>query len=805
MKTSRLVIALSVLIVSLLLVTGALAAARGSTANQTPPPPAGFTLPVGDGPWVVRAYYGDPLLVSALAQSREPWEVNAKEGYIVIDVDAEEYMWLQWQGFRLEVDESRTKTLNQPRGYIPGQTEGIPAYPCYRTVEETYASAEQMAADYPDLATWIDMGNSWEKVNTDPPDLPGYDLKVLKLTNKNIPGTKPKFFAMTAVHAREYATAELATRFAEYMLENYGKDPDITWILDYNEIHLLLQANPDGRKIAETGDLWRKNTDRDDGCSVPSSWGTDLNRNFNFQWGCCGGSDTNPCYETYRGPLAGSEPETQAVQNYLILNFPDQRPDDLTTPAPVDATGVFLDIHSYSELVLWPWGFSGDPAPNSTGLQTLGRKLAFFNNYYPDQSIGLYPTDGTTVDFAYGKLGMPAYTFEIGTSFFQDCGSFESTIYPDNLEALIYAAKIPRTPYMTPAGPDTLGVLASPAAVAPGEPVELTAQVNDMRYNNSNGTEPITYTQAAEFYIDVPPWSTDPAPIAFPMDATDGAFNETIENVSSVLDTSSLSNGRHMIFVRGQDADGNWGPVSAAFLFVGEEGFILSPATGAKEGAPGTTVTYTLNLTNSMSVSNTFDLTLSGNGWETVLSSESIGPVPPGEAGEFSVAAEIPIDASAGASDTVTVTASSQASGILPETSVLTTSASAQFSMLVNVADNEQAGFPAEPVTYSIMLTNTSNTTDTIDIQASGVWTATVTVSPEAAYQKSAVTLADGGSVTVYVSVAVPAHARHTESNTTTVRLSSQGDPLVGEEVILITTVKPSPILLPLLLKEIGP
>ena len=58
---------------------------------------------------------------------------------------------------------------------------------------------------------------------------------------------------MSAIHAREYATAELITRFAEYLVENYGTDPDITWLLDYNEIHLLLQANPDGRKHAETG------------------------------------------------------------------------------------------------------------------------------------------------------------------------------------------------------------------------------------------------------------------------------------------------------------------------------------------------------------------------------------------------------------------------------------------------------------------------------------------------------------------------------------------------------------------------
>ena len=115
-------------------------------------------------------------------------------------------------------------------------------------------------------------------------------------------------------------------------------------------------------------------------------------------------------------------------------------------------------MHSFSELVLWPWGFGSQLAPNSTALQTLGRRFAWFNDYYPEQSIGLYPTDGTTDDFAYGELGLAAYTFELGTSFFQDCGTFENTILPDNLQALLYAAKTSRTPYITPAGPDTLAV-----------------------------------------------------------------------------------------------------------------------------------------------------------------------------------------------------------------------------------------------------------------------------------------------------------------------------------------------------------
>ncbi len=66
--------------------------------------------------------------------------------------------------------------------------------------------------------------------------------------------------------------------------------------------------------------------------------------------------------------------------------FPDQRADPISSAAPVTATGVFMDIHSYSDLVLWPWGFTSSAAPNGTALQTMGRKLAYFNGYTPEQS-----------------------------------------------------------------------------------------------------------------------------------------------------------------------------------------------------------------------------------------------------------------------------------------------------------------------------------------------------------------------------------------------------------------------------------
>lgn len=533
-----------------------LVAAVTAAAATTNPPP-------GDGPWVVRAGFTDREQVNRLAAERAPWEVNHDQGYLVIDVDRAGWHELVDMGFTVEVDEERTAEMLRPHVRLPGQVQGIPGFPCYRTVEETYASAQRLAQRRPNLAKWIDIGDSWEKVN--PGGLSGYDLKVLKLTNTAIPGPKPKLIINAAIHAREYTTAELVTRFGEYLVKNHGVTADATWMLDTQEVHLVLHANPDGRKKAEAGQLWRKNT-HPVSCGDPNSWGIDLNRNYPYNWGCCGGSSGSGCSETFRGPSPASEPEIQAVRNYVLAELPDYG-DPQQGPIPADAAGMFMDIHSYSQLVLWPWGYTTQVAPNGIQLQTLGRKFAYFNNYFPEQSIYLYVTDGTTIDFAYGQQGVAAYVFELGTNFFQACSTFENVILPTNMPALIYAARVTRAPYMLPAGPESLSVATVPSnIVVSGQPLVVNATVNDTRFNNQNGTEPVQPIAAAEVYVDVPPWAPGASPIN--LAAADGSFNSSVEAVTGTLSTAGWPLGRHTLFVRGRDTLNNWGPVGAVFVYV---------------------------------------------------------------------------------------------------------------------------------------------------------------------------------------------------------------------------------------------
>ena len=544
-------------------------------------------------------------------------ESNYAGGYLILELDASDMDKLRGFGFRFEQATdfiqrrnqvlSQLQTLQSARsagvaagtasgttagtnagtttgataGATPGSAgaagaaardvtiQSIPSYACYETVEETFAAAQAFVTAKPNLATWIDVGDSWQKTQGSG----GYDMRVLKLSNSavapNPPATKPRLFINSAIHAREYTTAPLVLEFARWLVNGYGTNADATWILDHHEVHLMLHANPDGRKQAETGLSWRKNANNAY-CANTNTRGADLNRNFSFSWNSTAGqgSSGNACDLTYRGPAAGSEPEIQAIEAYVRSLWPDRRGPAATDAAPADTSGIHLDIHSYSQLVLWPWGTTSTPAPNGTALQTLGRKFAFFNGYTPQQSIGLYPTDGTSDSVSYGELGVAAFTIELGTAFFESCTTYNNVIKPNNLPALIYAAKVVRTPYITPAGPDvttlSLNNDAAGAGVPAGINVALTASATDTRFNNSNGTEPTQAIAGAEYYLDVPPWEAGAAPVV--LVASDGVFNATTEGLSGAINTAGLSVGRHTVFVRARDASGAWGAVTASFL-----------------------------------------------------------------------------------------------------------------------------------------------------------------------------------------------------------------------------------------------
>jgi len=558
---------------------------------------------------VYRAYFRDLQQARAIAHSRfDTLESKYELGYVVVQADAGEARELRALGFRLEADtlwleqqqaqaEQESRALAERRQALGAAATssfaGIPSYSCYPTVEEVFSEGSALVSARPQLASWVDVGDSWQKTRGSG----GYDLRVLKLSNAAIGGTKPRLFINAGIHAREYATTPLVLEFAKRLVNGHGVDADATWILDHHEVHLLLATNPDGRKKAETGLLWRKNTNTAYCGASSNSRGADLNRNFSFQWNSTGGagSSGSACNETYRGPSASSEPETQAVEAYIRSLWPDRRGPNRADAAPLDTAGIHLDIHSHGRLLLWPWGTNGVPAGNDKQLATLGRKFAFWNGHTPQRSLGLYETDGTSDGPSYGELGVAAFTFELGTAFFEQCSYYNNTLLPGNLPALTYAAKVARTPYQTPAGPDVLNLALSGTASGGGVPagtaVALTASLDDRRYNNSNGSEPSQAIAGGEAYIDTPPWLAGASARA--LQASDGSFNSSVEAVGATLDTSGLAPGKHLVYVRGRDAAGNWGAFSAVFLNISDGSGGGTPVAAFDSSINGLNVSFT--------------------------------------------------------------------------------------------------------------------------------------------------------------------------------------------------------------------
>ncbi|WP_158549164.1 M14 family zinc carboxypeptidase [Lysobacter silvisoli] len=558
-----------------------------------------------DAPVFVTAHYRDQAQLRRIAPQFQHLIVDRTARTVRVEASPDDIAALRRAGLRVEVDAAATAQLQRMQAAMAKAPlmgpASIPGYACYRTVEETYATMDDLAAAKPQLAQLRNIGPSWEKSRN---AAAGYEMRVLRISNTATDAAlpnKPTMVVLGSIHAREYTPAELLTRFAEWLVNGYGNDAEATWLVDNFAFQFVLQANPDGRKKAEAGASWRKNTDNANGSCSASSIGVDLNRNFPFHWNGAGGSSGNACAETYRGPSSASEPETQNLVRLIAGTrnangvytgglFPDRRGDATSSPAPDDYQGLFFDIHSYSQLVLWSWGDTTAPAPNSTALQTLGRRLAYFNNYRPQQSNELYPTDGTTDDTMYGLLGVPSYTIELGVAFFESCSSFQNSTLPNNLRALRYAARNLQAPYRYPAGPDTQSVSASAATVPAGTPVTITASVSDATFNQSNGTEAVQNIASASAYLDAPPWA--PGASAIAMSASDGSYNASAETVTLSLSTAGLSPGVHTVYVQATDAAGKPGTPNAVRFTVSGSGGNAPPVANFTSSASGLTVAF---------------------------------------------------------------------------------------------------------------------------------------------------------------------------------------------------------------------
>jgi len=270
----------------------------------------------------------------------------------------------------------------------------------YHNYAEMVAEVNAITAQYPAITSKRVLGKTYQ----------GRDIVAVKISdNVGTDEAEPEVLYDANHHAREHLTVEMAVYLLHLYADNYATDSRVRGVVDSREIWIIPSVNPDGSEYdIATGSYrsWRKNRQPNSGSSYV---GTDLNRNYSYRWGCCGGSSGSTSSETYRGPSAFSAPEAAVVRDFV----------NSRVVGGVQQIKAAMDFHTYSELVLWPFGYTN--SATTTGMSvdqnntfaTLGRQMAATNNYTPEQSSALYITDGDLLDWLWGAHKIFAYTFEM--------------------------------------------------------------------------------------------------------------------------------------------------------------------------------------------------------------------------------------------------------------------------------------------------------------------------------------------------------------------------------------------------------
>uniref|UniRef100_A0A8C3NXB9 Peptidase M14 domain-containing protein n=1 Tax=Cyanoderma ruficeps TaxID=181631 RepID=A0A8C3NXB9_9PASS len=263
----------------------------------------------------------------------------------------------------------------------------------YHTLDEIYDWMDFLVEEHPNLVSKIQIGKSYEN----------RPLYVLKFSTGGT--NRSAIWVDTGTHSREWITPATGVWMANKMATEYGQDPSITGLLEEVDVFLEVIANPDGFVFTHSSNrLWRKTRSVNAGSRCV---GVDPNRNWDAGFGGAG-SSSNPCSETYHGPHPHSEKEVKAIVDFIRAH---------------GNVKSVISLHSYSQMLLFPYGYRRVPAPDYQEMNELARKAvkdlsAVFGTEYTYGSIAdtIYMAGGNTVDWAYDNGVKYSFTLELRDS-----------------------------------------------------------------------------------------------------------------------------------------------------------------------------------------------------------------------------------------------------------------------------------------------------------------------------------------------------------------------------------------------------
>jgi len=341
--------------------------------------------------------------------------MTSKPGVMVqIVTSADQLEDLRSRGYRMtvEIEDMERHYSSRMRG---------PNFGDFHTYSEMIDVVDDLHANYPTIvAARESIGTSWE----------GRALWAVKISdNPGVDETEPEVLFDGMHHAREPMSLEVQLYYMNWLCQNYGTDPEATFLVDNREIWFIPVVNPDGFVYNETtypsgGGMWRKNRRDNDGSSC---YGVDPNRNYDYEWGTSGIS-FNPCGDTYCGPEPFSEPEIQAYRDFVLDH-------EFVTN---------ITFHSVAGMVLLPWGYDyTQHTADDAVFRTMANEMAKYNGYQVGQAGEiLYDCSGTTCDWAYGVADVLSLCVEVSGSDFWPQESEIDGLNAENLWPQIYVTRV---------------------------------------------------------------------------------------------------------------------------------------------------------------------------------------------------------------------------------------------------------------------------------------------------------------------------------------------------------------------------
>ena len=422
----------------------------------------------------------------------------------------------------------------------------------YYTHQEIVDHLEELSSEYPSLVSSLQIiGQSLE----------GRDIYAVKLSdNPNIDENEPEVLYTGLHHAREPMSYMNLFYYMYWLVENYDTDELASGILNNRAVWFIPCVNPDGliynQEYAPNGGGMQRKNHRET-CSNDnnqSNWdGIDLNRNYSYQWGYDDqGSSPDPCSQTYRGTNSFSEPETQAIRNFI------QNHNFLAT----------FNYHSYGNLLIHPYGYIPGllpPEPDLSIFREYGEEMTKYNNYLMGTGIETvgYTVNGEADDWFYGEENIFAYTPEIGNSndgFWPSSDRIlplaEENLYPNQFLSLIVGSRY-----------DVEINGSNNNSFLPGEEYSLSVYINNSGLGNSNG----------DVYVDIVSTSND---VIFEQDnfiisGIDARTEVELDELFQFQINENPNNGVEQLIVSVYDEDGIISRASTGIV-VGEPIMYLS-------------------------------------------------------------------------------------------------------------------------------------------------------------------------------------------------------------------------------------